>query len=387
MNQLFSPDEAQLILSIPITGSDQPDFLIWRGTAKGIFSVRSAYHMQHEIEMARKAMGPSGNILSGVWGKLWNLPIPNPEKNFMWRACHDILPTRANLFKQKIIESPKCPICEQEEETTIHILWLCPSAMDVWNEGARIFQKCSYREPNFLLLVEKMLQRCDAEEFMQFVGIARRILLRRNDLVYGGNFWHPAEIIRHMQSARLSYNVAHAGVHTTRETGRQLQWLAPPTGWIMANWDASVDRPRGIWGMGVIVRNSAGDLMAARCCSRMGYLEPTDAEALAALEATQICRNLGYDWVKFVGDAKAIVEGVNSDEQDWSKKGNIIDGIRSTVQGFTHWTFSHFHREANQVAHELARLAITQNRDELWFSNPPNCIQRLIASEKGVIPA
>jgi hypothetical protein len=31
---------------------------------------------------------------SVVWENLWKLPIPNAEKNFLWKACHDILPTR-----------------------------------------------------------------------------------------------------------------------------------------------------------------------------------------------------------------------------------------------------------------------------------------------------
>ena len=38
-----------------------------------------------------------------VWKKLWRLEIPNVEKNFLWRACHDILPTRENLLKRKVI--------------------------------------------------------------------------------------------------------------------------------------------------------------------------------------------------------------------------------------------------------------------------------------------
>jgi hypothetical protein len=47
------------------------------------------------------------------------------------------------------------------------------------------------------------------------------------------------------------------------------------------------------------------------------------------------------------------VDVVNSDEQDWSRKGHITNGIRANVQTFEHWTFTHTSREANQVAHEL----------------------------------
>lgn len=39
-----------------------------------------------------------------------------------------------NLYRQKIIELPKCAICLQEDETISHIFWECPSAIKVWGE-------------------------------------------------------------------------------------------------------------------------------------------------------------------------------------------------------------------------------------------------------------
>ena len=112
-----------------------------------------------------------------------------------------ILPTRGNLRRRKIIEESKCPLCEREEETNAHILWFCPSAMDVWSAGAKTFQKCSYKDLNFLQLAEKMLGRCTIKEFIHFVGTARRIWLRRNEVVHGGRFWHPGEIIQQVQTS------------------------------------------------------------------------------------------------------------------------------------------------------------------------------------------
>ncbi|KAJ0052838.1 hypothetical protein Pint_03233 [Pistacia integerrima] len=37
------------------------------------------------------------------WKKLWKLPITNAEKLFLWKACQDILPTKCNLVKKRII--------------------------------------------------------------------------------------------------------------------------------------------------------------------------------------------------------------------------------------------------------------------------------------------
>jgi hypothetical protein len=87
VNQIFSKEEAQIILSIPLSGTRQDDVLIWRGTAKGVFFVRSAYHMQKEVEERGKAEPSSSSHCSGVWSKIWKLPVPNVEKEFLWRPA------------------------------------------------------------------------------------------------------------------------------------------------------------------------------------------------------------------------------------------------------------------------------------------------------------
>ena len=51
-------------------------------------------------DVVESSSGPTGQF---VWAKLWNLHVPTKIKVFGWRACQDILPTRANLVKRKII--------------------------------------------------------------------------------------------------------------------------------------------------------------------------------------------------------------------------------------------------------------------------------------------
>jgi hypothetical protein len=125
------------------------------------------------------------------------------DKVFFWRACKNILPTRENLFKRKILSDHSCPVCGIEEEMTSHILWQCPSAQDVWSVGCRKFQKSFFPTTDFIKVAEGMLMKCDPEEFQLFVGIARRIWLRRNSLIHEGIFAHPNEIL-HSATTALS---------------------------------------------------------------------------------------------------------------------------------------------------------------------------------------
>lgn len=71
LERLFSREENMSILSLPISSTGQEDKLIWRGTAKGIFTVRSAYHLEKKREAATQAEGSSRVRHSEVWRSIY----------------------------------------------------------------------------------------------------------------------------------------------------------------------------------------------------------------------------------------------------------------------------------------------------------------------------
>jgi hypothetical protein len=44
------------------------------------------------------------------WKTLWQLHVPAALKNFLWKVSNNIIPTKANLHRQKITPDPLCPI-------------------------------------------------------------------------------------------------------------------------------------------------------------------------------------------------------------------------------------------------------------------------------------
>lgn len=105
---------------------------------------------------------------------------PNVVKNFMWRACKNLLPTKENLMKKKVIEEPLCPICKFEIESTFHVLWDCVAAQDVWGVSRKFFQKCSFSVSDFFHVAEAVRDMGGGENFHLFSEISRRIWLRTN---------------------------------------------------------------------------------------------------------------------------------------------------------------------------------------------------------------
>ena len=67
---------------------------------------------------------------------MWASNVQPKIRNFIWRACRNILPTQTKLFDKKISSSFSCQWCEDELETSDHILWQCEFAQRVWSASS-----------------------------------------------------------------------------------------------------------------------------------------------------------------------------------------------------------------------------------------------------------
>ncbi|KAK3221517.1 hypothetical protein Dsin_008542 [Dipteronia sinensis] len=72
--------------------------------------------------------GSSGLIGSEAWWKfLWRVELPHKVKVFIWKACHNLIPTMVNLTKRGVPLKPIFPLCKKKKETTLHVVWGCKS--------------------------------------------------------------------------------------------------------------------------------------------------------------------------------------------------------------------------------------------------------------------
>jgi hypothetical protein len=90
------------------------------------------------------------------------------------------------------------------------------------------------------------------------------------------------------------------------------------------------------------------------------------------LAAIQLCGEQGHHRVIFMGDAKSVVDVVNSEEQDWSRGGNVTEAIRAQLRSHPCWSFTYSCREANRAAHAVTEphrpLAPPKAKDIIFFS-------------------
>ncbi|KAL4639442.1 hypothetical protein ACB092_03G218700 [Castanea dentata] len=97
---LFSPNEAALVLSIPLSRTPMEDKIISPFTPSGKYTIPTTNQQQQ----------------SGIWNQIWWLKVPNKVWNFMWRVCKEAIPAKHNLLRRKILLEDKCEQCGVESK-------------------------------------------------------------------------------------------------------------------------------------------------------------------------------------------------------------------------------------------------------------------------------
>lgn len=120
IREIFSEEEVAQILIIRLSRGQAQDKLIWGPSKNGTFSVSSAYFLQLERLKNEREDCLVGAVMDERWRNIWNLEVPCVTKLFLWKAGNNLLPTKENLFKRKVVEDKSCPVCSAETETIMH---------------------------------------------------------------------------------------------------------------------------------------------------------------------------------------------------------------------------------------------------------------------------
>jgi hypothetical protein len=99
------------------------DSIIWRWTANGFYSTRSAYRIQFK--------GSYGIFKSHL---IWKAQAENKCKVFIWTLVQEKILTAENLQKRGWPHQDHCVLCNGPLETCLHLSLLCPFAKVVWNQ-------------------------------------------------------------------------------------------------------------------------------------------------------------------------------------------------------------------------------------------------------------
>jgi hypothetical protein len=90
---------------------------------------------------------------------------------------------------------------------------------------------------------------------------------------------------------------------------------------------------------------------------------------------------LNISSVVFEGDAKGVVDGINSAEVDRGWMGHVIADIKQELATLVDWKVQFIRRDDNKAAHLLAKSAVQSDLNQTWNNMPPACLQEVLALE------
>ena len=131
-------------------------------------------------------------------------------------------------------------------------------------------------------------------------------------------------------------------------------------------------------GVGVIIRNERGEVMAALSSRGSVVMDSEEAEVLACRQAMEFAIDAGFTDLIVEGDNSTVMKSIVLAQTDWSRLGNIYDDIRCLAGRMRHVEFQGVRRSANGVAHSLARFAKHISEDIVWLvESPPPALEAL----------
>ncbi|XP_021748542.1 uncharacterized protein LOC110714345 [Chenopodium quinoa] len=151
-------------------------------------------------------------------------------------------------------------------------------------------------------------------------------------------------------------------------------------GVIKINSDASVPKSSNV-GLGGIMRDALGEVVAAMCLRVDGQFGADIAEALAMRHALCIAIESGFRRVCVETDCLKLHSYVSKGNAPPTEFGSIVHDILHIAKGCQSCSFTFVKRSGNRVAHELAKLALSFDSLRVWLEEVPGCIAEFVLAD------
>ncbi|XP_050241307.1 uncharacterized protein LOC126690228 [Quercus robur] len=260
----FHPLEAKMIKSIPLCFTVGKDKLYWPGKVDGVYSVKAGYRFFIEDE------------LSSI-------------------AASDALPSRVNLMKRKVLSDATCQVCGSEPESSLHALWMCSKLDMVWDAHFGPLRNDAKDCSNFLEVIQVCMEKGHPTDLVAMT--TSLIWTRRNKLRLGESVPDLRLLHSMARDALQEFHHAHTPAPSPTHTRSLTEWEPPPMDWVKINFDGAIFKAKGEAGLGAIIRNDHGLVMAA--LAQVIPL-PTSVEMVEVLEARRalsFAQELGFDHI------------------------------------------------------------------------------------------
>ena len=194
-------------------------------------------------------------------------------------------------------------------------------------------QKCTNAYHDIFLLFESLLDRLSIAEFELFLVQAWLIWNQRNAIVHGGQIKDPKWLKKRAADYLEEYRMAQEQLTLPSTTQPKNTWQPPPPSVYKLNFDAAIFAELQCSGLGAIIRNSDGEVMAAMSVKGPSINSSEEAKALACRRAIEFSMEVGFSELLIEGDNATVMKAVSSSSGNHSLLGHIYADIQCYLRG------------------------------------------------------
>ncbi|GMI88064.1 hypothetical protein like AT3G09510 [Hibiscus trionum] len=373
VNEVFNPEEAEEVLSIPISSYRTQDRLIWTGEHSGVYSVRSGYRL----------LLPSNtipNLELETFKLIWQVNCPSKMNVQCWKFLRNFVPTKCNLCVRRVISDPTCARCLQEPEDVAHVLRNCSYADQVWSnlgiQCPKIAQNVSFS--SWLL---DLFKHVGSNKSTEIIVALWAIWTARNKFIFEGATTRPIDTATSIKGYAMDIRLVsnRIGFNNPSACAR---WTAPTAPCVKVNVDASFNKNTKSATLGVAIRNVEGYFLGASSTVTYRVSSPFAAEAQTVIQGLRLALDLGFEQLEVEGDSRSIISKLASGSLDSSEVAALISEANGLSLNFRRCDFSFVHRSGNSVAHALSKFRQSVEVDHFWVDEVPPRIEAAAAGDR-----
>ncbi|KAH9781766.1 putative reverse transcriptase/RNA-dependent DNA polymerase [Citrus sinensis] len=372
LRQHFLDVDTAEILKIPLPAEKAEDEVLWHYDKRGNYSIKSGY------QLALRSKFPDSTSCTEAshkyWSALWTLELPEKLKIFMWRASNNLLPSAENLWKRKVVEEPTCKRCKLSVETISHALLECKAARKIWLQSPFSAPRLEANSQDIFSTLQNMAKELRKSDLELMVALCWSAWYARNKCIFDGRELNPIISAAKAESVLTAFQrvrkpqQSHISISIKE---KQQEWLPPPQNVFKVNVDAAFNSKNLSAGVGAVIRDSNGKIVAAGVNQNLLKGSASLAEAEAVLWGLQLARNADVSSLIIESDCLEVVQLVNNTKGSRSEIFWTILAIQNQMKIFQKVVVNHIPRHCNACAHYLAKIALGKISPCMWLGNIP----------------
>ncbi|KAK4854714.1 hypothetical protein QYF36_000379 [Acer negundo] len=258
-------------------------------------------------------------------------------------------------------------------ETECNALFWCPESLKVWQNSSFYDILSDFRNLSCVDILNGLLDRLGREEFSFICVLIWCLWNSRNAALHRGKTRNVVDIIEGAGDILLEFQNTYKAlsIPIMPNALNPSSWLAPPVGCLKLNSDASVRCGRKSIGVGAVIRDSSGRVVAAISKSLLGNFSVEMAELLALREGLILAKRFNLIISSAEVDAVSVASLLNSEESYLGDALFLISDIKALCIEVGGCHCLAIPSSANSLAHALVTLAFSSCEEPLWWDVIP----------------